>query len=106
MHVPKVRKNHLSINKLCKNDLVNVLFDNSKVYGKNRRIDEELLIRGVNKGFYQIKLDKKQSPMVNLGERASLATWHARFGLSNERNTRESVNKFELLISKKKCGKM
>lgn len=54
-------------------------------------------------GLYKIKIDRRHTPSANLGERVLLATWHARFGHSNERKIiRELVHNFELPMSIKK----
>lgn len=66
LHVPKVKKNQLSNNKLCQDISINILFDNSNVIVKDRRTIKELLNGDVKNGINQIKLDKKQLPMVNL----------------------------------------
>lgn len=104
LHVPCIKKNLLSIKKLCLDNNAYVLFDSSSVYIKDRSTDKEIM-RGVNDGLYQVELEDCPVAEINLGEKTSLTIWYHRLGHVSVNKTKESINLFHLPISSKSMNK-
>lgn len=60
-----------------------------------------VITSGVEDGLYQLRLEEKQIPSINLGVKVPLEVWHARLGHNNERLTKDIVNDFSLPVSTK-----
>lgn len=74
LHTPAICKKLLSIRRICKDNAVNIEFDDNFVFVKDRRTNAILLTRGIRDGLYH--LDLKQLPSTNMEVSASI--WRSR----------------------------
>lgn len=98
LHVPTVKKNLLSVKKLCDDNNQSITFDSSSVSIKDRATNMELIAGGVAEGLYQLE-NGDNLLSINLGVKAPISVWHARLGHCNERITRTVINDSNLPIS-------
>lgn len=99
LHVPTMKRNLLSIKKLCDDNGLSVTFDSSCVFVKDWKTNEQLITRGVADGLYQLELGNKSLLSINLGIKVPVSTWHAQLKHYNERMTKDLVQEFNLPIS-------
>lgn len=57
LHAQAIKKNLLSVRKICCDNPVKVEFDDKIVCIKDRRTDEVLLTRGIKDGLYHVDLE-------------------------------------------------
>lgn len=90
LHVLRIAKNLLSINRPYLDNDVVLQFDDSHVYVKDQRTNEMTTISDVEDGLYKLHLDDRTSnkASMNLCEKKSLETWHHRLGHICENNVR------------------
>lgn len=90
---PQIKKNLLSISKLCANNSVSLCFDKNHVYLKNLQAkNAEIVIRNVKEGLYQIDLKEAVSTSeTNTCTSSDLQIWHSCFGHACEAVTRKLV---------------
>lgn len=99
LHAPLIKKNLLSINKFCFDNFVSLRFDDQHVYMKDRRTNEEVMIRSAKEGPYQINLDEEaHTSEVNIYTKVDLETWHCPFGHIYENSTRQLVDLYNLPV--------
>lgn len=103
-HVPSIKKNLLSVNKLCVDNNVAFQFDDKHVFVKDQRSNEKLAIRNAKNRMYELELQHQtlQQPKINNCKQVSLKTWHNHLGYICENKVRGIVNLCELAISNKK----
>lgn len=74
LHLPEIKKNLLSVKKLCEDNNVSINFDSSVVHIKDQATNRDLLTGGITGGLYQLNLEEEKPPMTNLVSRVPLAT--------------------------------
>lgn len=97
IHSPSISRNLLSINKLCRDNLVS--FNDSSVCVKDRRTSDVVTIgQGVD-GLYQLNLNKhSRRAEVNSVDKGSMDLWHARLGHLNEKTTKLMIHLISLCV--------
>lgn len=60
IHVSKIKKNLLSVNKLCVDNNVSFHFDAQNVCVKDRWSSEEIAVSEAKEGLYELKIDDRQ----------------------------------------------
>jgi len=98
LHAPDVKKNLLSIRKLCSDNVVRVEFDDKIVSIKDRETDDVLLTRGIRDGLYHVNLE--DLPYANT--MAYLTLLHNRMAHFNHQTVLDTIKKFNFLVSSRK----
>lgn len=92
IHAPAVSRNLLSVSKFCQDNSVSLHFDAYNVYLKDNlnRGSDEIVIRNVNDGLYEIKLQNHpHSAQAFSCSSVEHKTWHGRFGHTCDQTTRK-----------------
>lgn len=79
LHNNQIKKNLLSIYKLCTNNNVSLCFDDWHVYVKDQRTSKEIVIDQARNGLYQLYLEEERQLDINSCVNVPLETWHHRF---------------------------
>lgn len=100
---PTIKKNLLSVSRLCANNSISLCFDKSNVYSKDLHTnDPEVVIGEVKGGLYQINLDTSAlASEANSCNSSDLQTWHCRLGHICESTTWKVVASHGLPASNK-----
>lgn len=99
LHASSIKKNILSVNRLCVDNPVLFMFDNYNVFLKDQDNNRNLAIECAKDGLCELDFGRKIQ--VNNCQSATLKTWHNCLGQLCENKTREMVNIYNLPYSNK-----